>query len=75
MTYAYYQAKDWPDLIGIWHLRVGKEDSAQNRFGLAAAYAAAGNFAAARQVVEDAIDAFPASEAQGESLLKQLGGR
>jgi Flp pilus assembly protein TadD len=74
LTLAYYQQKDWPDLIALWQLRVSTQDSAQSRFGLAAAYAAAGNFAAARQVVEDAIDAFPASEAQGVSLLKQLGG-
>jgi len=72
LALAYYQTKDFADLIAIWQLRVANADSAQNRFGLAAAYVAAGDLAAARATVEAAIAEFPAANAQGQTLLQEL---
>ena len=72
---AYYQTKDWPDFITIWLKRVADQgNSADAEYGLAAAYADAGQIAAARAEVQTAMTQHPDSASEGTSILSQLPG-
>jgi tetratricopeptide (TPR) repeat protein len=70
---AYYQAKDFPDLIAVWQQRViDQGNSANAEFGLAAAYADAGQFAQARTQIQKAMTDHPETATEGAALLGQL---
>ncbi len=70
---AYYQAKDFPDLIAVWQQRViDQGNSANAEFGLAAAYADAGQFAQARAQIQKAMTDHPETATEGAALLGQL---
>jgi O-antigen ligase/tetratricopeptide (TPR) repeat protein len=71
---AYYQAKDFPDFIATWRLRVIDEDGAEDaEFGLAAALADSGDIAGAKAEIEATIAAHPDAASEGASMLAQLG--
>lgn len=70
---AYYQSKDFPDLIAVWEKRVvDQHNSATSEFGLAAALADAGYVAEAKAEINLAISQHPEAAAQGASMLSQL---
>lgn len=70
---AYYTAKDYPDFINVWRLRVENQNrSAESEFGLAAALANAGQFAEARVWLQTAIKEHPEYATQGAEFLKQI---
>lgn len=71
--YAYYQAKQWPELIAVARARVANQNgSPESRYRLAQALAAAGRFPAAVAEVQATMAANPSARAQGEALLKQV---
>lgn len=70
---AYYQIKDWTDLLAILTLHAKNAGTASASFQLAAAYSESGNRAQAIQVIRDTIKAHPDAAAQGQSFLQQLG--
>lgn len=73
LFYAYYQTKQWDELIGVAQARVTEEKgSAESRYRLAQAYGAAGRFEAARMEIAQTMAAFPSTRAQGEALVKQI---
>lgn len=72
LTLAYYQIKDWPNLIRTLRLRSIEEDTPENAFQLAIAYAESGDRAAALTQVRATIAKFPQASAQGEAILQQL---
>lgn len=75
LFFAYYQAKQWNELIGVAQARVtGEKGSAESRYRLAQAYAAAGRFEAARMEIVQTMTLFPATRAQAEALQKQIFG-
>ena len=70
---AYYQAKDFPDFIATWRVRVIDQNySADAEFGLAAALADAGDTAAARAEIQAVITAHPEAATEGASMLAQI---
>ena len=72
---AYYQTKDFPDFIATWQKRVvDQNNSADAMFGLAAAYANAGQVANARTEVQAVIAQHPDQTAQATQFLQQLAG-
>jgi O-antigen ligase/tetratricopeptide (TPR) repeat protein len=72
---AYYQVKDFPDLIAVWNQRViDQSNSASAELGLAAALADAGQIPAARAEIQKAIADHPDAAAEGASMLSQLPG-
>ena len=76
LAVAYYRAKEWPRLIGMWKLRVGKPDAtAQTWFSLAAAYYAAGDKANTIKTITTAMTLFPDAAASGVEALKQIEGK
>jgi O-antigen ligase/tetratricopeptide (TPR) repeat protein len=73
LVLAYYQVKDYPDLIAVWQKRVVDQDnSATAEFGLAEAYADAGENAAARAEIQTAITAHPEAATEGAAILSQI---
>jgi thioredoxin-like negative regulator of GroEL len=72
---AYYQTKDFPDFIATWQKRVvDQNNSADAMFGLAGAYANAGQVANARTEVQAVIAQHPDQTAQATQFLQQLAG-
>jgi tetratricopeptide (TPR) repeat protein len=70
---AYYDIKDWPDLIILMKQYViDQEGSASAYFRLASTFVAAGNLNLAKQAVEEGIKADPSAAATGQKLLSQL---
>jgi O-antigen ligase len=70
---AYYQSKDFPDLVAVWQKRViDQGSSATSEFGLAAALADAGQIPAARAEIQKAIADHPEAATQGAAMLSQL---
>lgn len=70
---AYYYAKAWPQLIGIWKLRANKPDAnAQTWFGLAAAYYAGGQSANAIATLNTAVKLFPDAATSATVAIKQI---
>ena len=70
---AYYQTKDFPDLIAVWQQRIiNQGNSANAEFGLAAAYADAGQVAQARAEIQKAMADHPEAATEGAALLGQL---
>lgn len=72
---AYFQEKDWNDLIPVLTLHAKNAGDAASAFQLAAAYSAAGQTAQAVAVVKAAIAAHPDAAAQGAAFLTQLGAQ
>lgn len=72
---AYYQIKDWPNLLAVLALHAKNTGTASASFQLAAAYSESGNRAQAIQTIRDTIKAHPEAAAQGASFLQQLGAQ
>lgn len=73
LFFAYYEKKQWNELVGVAEARVTSTGgSPESRLRLAQALAAAGRFAAARDEVAETIAMFPQVRAQGQALLDRL---
>ncbi len=73
---AYYQTKDYPNFIATWQKRVAdKNNSAEAMFGLAAAYANAGQVTDARAEIQEIIKQHPDQATQAGQFLQQLAGK
>ena len=73
LFFAYYEAKQWNELVGVARARVDAENgSAKSRYRLAQALAAARRFAEARAEISATITAYPETRAEGEALLAQI---
>jgi thioredoxin-like negative regulator of GroEL len=70
---AYYQNKDWNDLIDIMRLKYRLDNSVTNGFQLAAVYLQAGRKDDAIAQVRTVIVDHPEAAAQGTAILQQLG--
>jgi tetratricopeptide (TPR) repeat protein len=71
---AYYQAKDYTDLILSLELQVREQQgSAESHFRLAAAYAAAGRVQEARTEIQTAVTQHPEAAPQAADFLKHIG--
>lgn len=73
LFYAYFETQNWEGLIELLKGRLAKQDDANTRFQLAAAYSQAGQRDAAIAELRATIAAYPESAAQGIALLQQLG--
>jgi tetratricopeptide (TPR) repeat protein len=72
-VYAYYQAKDFDDLIAVLQLRVKNSGGdVESRFRLAQAYGVAGRMAEARKEIIDTVAEHPDASAAGSQLLISL---
>jgi O-antigen ligase/regulator of sirC expression with transglutaminase-like and TPR domain len=75
LNVAYFRAKNWPRLIGLWKLRVSSPSAgAQEWFGLASAYYASGDNADAILTVKAAAARFPDAAASAAAALAQIEG-
>ncbi len=72
---AYYQTKDWNDLIVVVKQRLLEQQDATTGYQLAAVYAQAGRIQDAIAEVRTTMLAHPETAAQGQSLLQQLGAQ
>jgi O-antigen ligase len=73
LAVAYYRAKDWPHLIGIWKLRAEAPGaSVQTWFGLAAAYYASGDSASAIQTLRDVAAKHPEAASSVTAAIAQI---
>lgn len=73
LFFAYYETKRWDDLVAVAEARVvATEGSPESRLRLAQALAAAGRFAAARELTAETIELFPQVRSAGEELLMRL---
>lgn len=72
---AYYQVKDWADLIAVLSLHAKNKGDATSAFQLAGAYAESGQRAQAVQIVRDTVAKHPEAAAQGAAFLTQLGAQ
>ncbi len=71
---AYYQVKDYPDFILTWQKRVADQNNDANaEYGLAAAYANAGDKAAAKAEIQTIVAQHPEQSSQAAAFLQQLG--
>jgi O-antigen ligase/Flp pilus assembly protein TadD len=70
---AYYQTKDWNNLIEIIKVKYRGDSSVTNGFQLAAAYLQAGRKDEAVAQVRTVIALHPEAAAQGNAVLQQLG--
>jgi O-antigen ligase/Flp pilus assembly protein TadD len=73
LSAAYYQGKDWPQLIALWKERAASPDATvETLFGLAAAYYAAGDNAQAIATIQAAVAEYPDAAASGAAAIKQI---
>lgn len=73
LFYAYYQAKQWDELVAVARARVANTNgSAESRLRLGQALAASGRFAEARAEITATIAAFPGAREAGQALLNQI---
>lgn len=73
LAYAYYQAKDFSDLIALWQLRVHEPDhTMQTWVGLAGAYYAAGDRADAIAAVKAGVAENPDAAQAAQGLITQI---
>lgn len=73
LFFAYYQAKQWNELVAVARTRVAEENgSAVSRYRLAQALAAAGRFEEARLEIVMTMATFPETRVQGEALMAQM---
>ncbi len=76
LAVAYYRAKDWPRLIGIWKSRAEQPDaSVETWFSLAAAYYASGDKANASKTIHAAVARYPDAAVAGAEAIKQIEGK
>lgn len=73
LVLAYYQVKDWNDLIEVVKAQLAQQDSVSTEFQLVAAYYQAGRIPEAIAQTRDTIQKHPEAQAQGEAILQQLG--
>jgi len=72
---AYYQEKQWSDLISVLKLQLNDQSGAVGAyFRLAAAYVAAGDYADAKATVSAAVTAHPDAAAQAADFLTHIPG-
>ncbi len=69
---AYYQTKDWNDLILTLKQKQKETDDATTGLQIAGAYAEAGRIADAKAQIQATVAAHPESQAQAASLLAQI---
>ena len=75
---AYSETKQYNELITVMQKRVDRNpgnsnpDNLQYRVSLAAAYYQVGNLKKAIEVLQEAIEVFPAFKSQGEQFIKQM---
>lgn len=75
LAYAYYQAKDYQDLIALWKLRAFKPGADVHAwFGLAAAYFVAGQKAEAIATIAQAVKAHPEAATEAQAVRAQIEG-
>jgi len=73
LFYAYYQAKQWNELVAVAQARVAATNgSAESRLRLGQALAAGGRFAEGRAEITATIAAFPKAREAGQELLNQI---
>lgn len=73
LFYAYYQTKQWRELVGVAQAQVLADNgSSKSRFRLAQAYAAARRFDEARAEILATIAAHPDAKKEGETLMAQI---
>ncbi len=72
LVLAYYQVKDWNDLIAIIAAEYAQDKTANSGFQLAAAYSEAGRNDLAVQQVRAVMAAHPEAAEQGTELLSEL---
>lgn len=73
LFFAYYQARQWNELIGVARAAVtASNGSAETRYRLAQSLAAAGRFNEARVEIEQTIEAHPETRQIGEALIKEI---
>lgn len=73
LFFAYYQARQWNELIGVARAAVTASDgSAETRYRLAQSLAAAGRFNEARVEIEQTMEAHPETRQIGEALIKEI---
>lgn len=73
LAVAYYRTKDWPRLIALWQQRASAPGaSIQTRFGLAAAYYAAGQKGNAIAVLQKVAADFPEAAASVQQAIAQI---
>ncbi|MDB4992182.1 MAG: hypothetical protein JWL75_427 [Parcubacteria group bacterium] len=70
---AYYQIKDWKDLIEVLKLKYQAENTVTNGFQIAAAYLESGDKTNAIAQIRAVVAAHPEAAAQGTAILQQLG--
>jgi tetratricopeptide (TPR) repeat protein len=71
--FAYYQAKQWKELVGVAQaLVLADNGSIESRFRLAQAYAAAGRLNEARTEVLATVAAHPEAKAEGDALIAEI---
>ncbi len=75
LAVAYYRTKDWSRLIDIWKLRATPSAGAQTWFGLAAAYYASGNKAAAIKTINAAVALYPDASSSAAAAIAQIEGK
>ena len=75
LFYAYYQTKQWNDLVAVGRAAVtASSGSAEARYRFAQALAAAGRFNESRVEIEQTMEAFPETQQIGERLLREIFG-
>lgn len=75
LFYAYYQTKQWNELVAVGRAAVtASNGSAEARYRLAQALAAAGRFNESRVEIEQTMEAFPETQQIGERLLREIFG-
>ncbi len=73
LSYAYYHAKQFSDLIAVWEVRVAAApQDIEKRFGLATAYALAGRAADARRAAEAIAKEFPGNDTRVQGFIAAL---
>ena len=76
LAVAYYRGQNWARLITISQLRANKPTAgAQEWFGLAAAYYAAGNTPRAVAILQETAVRFPDAAASAAAAIEQLTGK
>lgn len=73
LVLAYYQIKDWNDLIAVIKAELAQNDTAATEFQLVAAYYQAGRIPEAIAQIRTTVQNHPEAAAQGNALLEQLG--
>jgi O-antigen ligase/Tfp pilus assembly protein PilF len=69
---AYYQTKNWEDLILLLQKKLIEQNDATTGIELAATYAQAGRYAEARGQLEETKTQHPEASAQASQMLQQL---